>query len=121
MAYSKYLVGSGIDAAVSSRLAAANAILQYVRRGNIFSVATFKDSDAEAMEIEIAPKSAACQRLLSELELPPLSVVGGVVREGRAFVPTGDTLLVGGDHLIVLVPRTSIPEIEGLCGRQRRA
>ena len=37
------LAGVGIDAAVSSRLAAANEILRFVRRGRIRSVTTFQD------------------------------------------------------------------------------
>lgn len=117
ISYVKHLVGSGIDAAVSSRLAAANAILQYVRRGKIFSVATFKDSDAEALEIEVAAGSLADLQTLATLELPPLSVVGGIVRDGVAFVPRGDTQLQAGDHLIVFVPREAISDVEAMCSR----
>ena len=117
VSYVQHLSGSGIDAAVSSRLAAANAILQYVRRGRIFSVATFKDSTAEALEIEVAAGSEADLTTLAELELPPLSVVGGIVRDGKAFVPKGATELQAGDHLIVFVPREAIGDVEAMCSR----
>lgn len=117
VSYVKHLIGTGIDAAVSSRLAAANAILQYVRRGRIFSVATFKDSDAEALEIEVAAGSTADLQTLAELDLPPLSVIGGIVRDDHAFVPRGDTELRAGDHLIVFVPREAIHDVEAMCSR----
>src|SRR5690606_33912189 len=49
IAYVNLLAGTGIDAAVSSRLIAAGAILRFVRRGRIHSVVTFNDTDAEAI------------------------------------------------------------------------
>ncbi|MDH3730803.1 MAG: Trk system potassium transporter TrkA, partial [Acidimicrobiia bacterium] len=53
------LSGTGLDAAVSTRLAAASAILRYVRRGRIYSVATFQDSQAEAIDIQVDAGSSS--------------------------------------------------------------
>ncbi len=117
VSYVQLLIGTGIDAAVSPRLAAANAILQHVRRGRIFSVATFKDTTAEVLEIEVAAGSEVDHSIVAELRLPPLSVIGGVVRDGRAFVPRGRTELQAGDHLIVFVPRENIQHVEAMCLR----
>ncbi|MDX1450305.1 MAG: Trk system potassium transporter TrkA, partial [Acidimicrobiia bacterium] len=57
--YVNLLAGTGIDAAVSSRLIAAGAILRFVRRGRVHSVVTFTDTDAEAIELEVDPRSRA--------------------------------------------------------------
>lgn len=115
LAYVTLLIGSGIDAAVSTRLAAANAILQFVRRGRIRSVATFKDTRAEALDIEIEAGSRADGEELQHLGLPEAAVVGGVARDSGAFVPRGDTILRPGDRLIVFAPPESIGAVEAMC------
>jgi trk system potassium uptake protein TrkA len=104
------VTGEGIDAAVSSRMSAANEILRFVRRGVIHSVVTFADSDAEAIELEIGPKSKAIGKTIAQLQLPHSMIIGGVQRGSDAIVPRGDTRIEVGDHLIVI----TLPETIGL-------
>lgn len=108
--------GLGIDATVSSRLSAANEILRFVRRGVIYSVATFSDSDAEAIELEVGPTSPAIGKTLSDLKLPHSLIIGGVQRGDDAFVPRGNTEVQAGDHLIVIALPESIVAAEKLSG-----
>lgn len=108
--------GIGIDATVSSRLAAASEILRFVRRGNIHAVVTFHDSDAEAIELEVGPASSAVGRTLADLHLPHSLIVGGVQRGDTAFVPHGDTVIEIGDHLIVIALPEAIKDAESLSG-----
>jgi trk system potassium uptake protein TrkA len=114
IAYVGLLGGTGIDAAVSARLAAANAILRFVRRGRIHSVATFKDTDAEAMEIEVVADSPAVGKLLRELDLAAGAVIGGIHREGEAIVPHGATEIRAQDRLILFALPTAIHDVEQL-------
>ncbi len=104
----------GIDATVSSRLAAANAILRFVRRGLIHSVATFSDTDAEAIELEVSPNSAAVDKPIVDLGLPAESLIGGVLRDGDAFVPTGHSTIRAGDILIIFSLPSAIQTVERL-------
>src|SRR5690606_12376835 len=73
--YLSLLSGLRIDAAVSSRLLAASAILRFVRRGDIHQVVTFSDTDAEAIEVEVLPGAPAVDMSLLDLDLPPGVVV----------------------------------------------
>lgn len=114
--YVGLLEGVGIDAAVSSRLAAAAAILRFVRRGRIHSVATFEDTDAELLEIEVGARSRAVGKALSQAGVPKSAIVGGVLRRGEAFVPTGSTVVEPEDHLIVFTMPESISDVERLFG-----
>lgn len=100
IAYVGLLSGLGVDAAVSSRLMAASAILRFVRQGRVEQVATFSDTDAEAIEVEVVPKSQACNKTLLELDLPVGVIIGGISRDGTTFVPDGSTIIRGGDHVI---------------------
>jgi len=100
IAYVSLLSGVGIDAAVSSRLMAASAILRFVRAGQVEQVATFSDTDAEAIEVEVEAKSKACNKTLLDLELPVGVIIGGISRNGTTFVPDGSTIIRPGDHVI---------------------
>lgn len=115
LSYIGLLSGTSVDATVSSRLAAANAILHFVRRGRIHAVSTFKDTEAEALDIEVVPGSAVDGCAVRDLDLPRTAVIGGVAREGRAFVPSGETVLEGGDRIIVFAPPEAITGVEAIC------
>ena len=110
------LAGVGVDTGVSSRLAAANDILRFVRRGRIRSVTTFQDSTAEALEIEVSPGSEAIGRSLRDTHLPKSAIIGGVIRDGKAFIPHGDTVVESGDDLILVVLPDAIPAVEKVFG-----
>ena len=100
ISYVGLLSGLGIDAAVSSRLMAASAILRFVRKGKVEQVATFSDTDAEALEIEVSAGSEACNKTLFDLNLPIGVIIGGISRAGTTFVPDGSTVVRSGDHII---------------------
>lgn len=116
LSYVGLISGFGIDATVSVRLAAANSILRFVRRGKIHSVVTFNDTDAEVIEIEVDASSDAVGRTLSELPLPEGAVVGGIMRAGDAFVPTGVTEIEPRDHLILFTLPQAMGAVEGMFG-----
>ncbi len=108
------LKDAGVDAVVSARVAAANAILRFVRRDRILSVATFMDTDAEAIEIEVAPESPAVGASLTETQPPRGTVICGVIRGEEAFVPHGGTRIEKGDRIVVLSGREDIDAVEAL-------
>ncbi|MFO7298896.1 MAG: Trk system potassium transporter TrkA [Actinomycetes bacterium] len=98
--YVKLLSGVGIDAAISSRIMAANAILRYVRQGKVEQVATFSNTDAEAIEIVVDAGSPAVGRAVVDLGLPEGVVIGGISRNETTFVPDGSSVIREGDHII---------------------
>ena len=110
------LGGGGVDATVSPRLSAANEILRFVRRGRIYSAVTVPGSDAEAIELEVGPESPAIGKTLRELALPKTLIIGGVQRDGQAFVPRGNTEVKEGDHLIAVALPEGISAAEKLSG-----
>ena len=114
--YVGLLPGIGIDAGVSSRLAAANAILRFVRRGHVHSVVTFQDSPAEAIEVELDPGSRVIGKTLREIGLPKSVIVGGIIRNGKAFVPHGTTEISVRDRLIVIAMPEAIRSVESIFG-----
>jgi trk system potassium uptake protein TrkA len=91
----------GLDAAVSPRLSAANAILRYVREGSVSRVATFKDSDAEAIAFEVTHNSPVHGKNLAEAGFPAGVIVAAIVRGSEVTVPRGADVVLEGDTVIV--------------------
>jgi len=96
----------GLDAAVSPRLSAANAILRYVRRGTVTRVATFAGSDAEAIAFEVTERSPLAGKALAEVDFPDGAIVAAIVHGQGVVVPRGGDRVSAGDTCIVFaLPR----------------
>lgn len=104
----------GIDAAVSPRISAANAILRYVRRGGVRTVATLKGADAEAIEFEVGDEAPILHRPLKDVSFPKDGVIGAIIRDGEVISPRGDDVLLPGDRAFVFAAPAAVPEIERL-------
>ena len=104
----------GIDAAVSSRQSTVNAILRYVRRGNVKSVATLKGIDAEALELQVDADASIVGIPLAKSPLPAGAVLGAILRAHRIILPRGRDMVLGGDRVIVFALPDAIHEIERL-------
>ncbi len=110
----KLLGGVGIDAAISSRLTAASEILRFVHSGFVEQVATFSDTDAEAIDIEVQEGAAAVGQSLAELGLPTGVIVGGISRNETTFVPDGSSVIKAGDHIVFFALPQDIAASESL-------
>lgn len=102
----------GIDVALSPRQVAADMILRYVRRGSIISVATILDTDAEVMEVKVPDHSSFNNVLLSELACPKSLLIGALVRDQRAFIPSGSTVIKPGDTLVTFFSQDVAKDVE---------
>lgn len=104
----------GLDAAVSPRLSAANAILRYVRRGTVTRVATFKGSDAEAIAFTVSANSPLVGRPLAEASFPRGAIVAAVVRGSSVTVPRGKDALAAGDTVVVFALPDAVKRVTEL-------
>ncbi len=104
----------GLDAAVSPRLSAANAILRYVRRGSVTRVATFKEIQGEAIAFEVSPSSPIANVPLADARFPQGAILAAIVHGADAVVPGGQDKLTVGDTAIVFTLPKSVAQVEKL-------
>ncbi|PLX94231.1 MAG: hypothetical protein C0619_03315 [Desulfuromonas sp.] len=102
----------GIDACIAPRLAAASAILKFVRRGEIISLATIEGSNSEVLELEIKHQSGILNTPLSELHFPRGAIIGAIVRGEDYEIPTGDSSLQVGDRVVIFALPGSLNKVE---------
>jgi trk system potassium uptake protein TrkA len=104
----------GVDAAVSPRMAAVNAILSHVRRGAVLAVATLKGTRAEGIEFNVSQRFPYLGIPLSEVKLPARSLVGAIIRGQRVIIPGGSDNIRVGDRVVIFVLPESLRAVEDL-------
>jgi trk system potassium uptake protein TrkA len=103
----------GVDLTISPRMLAAEAILRFVRRGEIVDVALL-ESGAEMIELRVPPHSRVTGRPLSEVGFPEGAIVAALLRDGDVVIPTGREILKPGDDAVVFTVEDAIEEVERL-------
>jgi trk system potassium uptake protein TrkA len=113
------LVESGsIDIALSPQQATIGSLLAHIRRGDIVAVHSLRRGAAEALEA-IAHgdenSSMVVGRRIDEIELPPGTSIGALVRGDDVLIAHHDTVIEAGDHVILfLIHKKYITEVEQL-------
>lgn len=103
----------GITTTVSPRLAAADRILRYVRKGRVISITTFREQEAESIELIAAPQSRVVGKKLKDLRLPRECIIGAISRpSGEVIVPRGDDSIQAGDRVIFLALEGAVNTLE---------
>lgn len=102
----------GIDACISPRLAAAGAILKFVRRGDIISLTAVEGSNSEVLEIEINKESGLLDTPLKDLRFPRGAIIGAIVRGAEYEIPTGDSILGAGDRVVIFTLPEALQKVE---------
>ncbi len=95
-----------IDIAISPQQATIGSLLAHVRRGDVVKVHALRRGAAEAIEA-IAHgdrnSSKVVGRTLDDIELPPGTTIGAIVRGDRVIMVHHDTLIEAEDHIIMIV------------------
>ena len=102
----------GIDVAISSSLIAVNKTLQHIRKGKIANVVTLLEDQAEVIEIEALETSDLINQRLKDLHLPKGVLVGAIFRGEELVVPDGETTIVPGDKVAMVVASSAMKQLE---------
>lgn len=113
------LVQSGsIDIAISPQQITIGALLTHIRRGDVVVVHSLRRGAAEAIEAVAhgTPEtSRVVGRTVEQVQLPPGTTIGAIVRGEDVMMAHHDTLIEADDHVILfMVDRKHVPDVEKL-------
>jgi len=113
------LVESGsIDIALSPQQATIGSLLAHIRRGDIVAVHSLRRGAAEALEAVAhgdKTSSMVVGRRIDEIDLPPGTSIGAIVRGEEVIIAHHDTVIEAEDHVILfLIHKRYITEVEQL-------
>ena len=92
----------GIDETISSTTLLFQLIKQEVATSELVPLALLQRGRLEVLEVELPARSPAIDKPVRELGLPSGCLLAAVVRGSQAQVVTGDTMLHGGETVVVL-------------------
>jgi trk system potassium uptake protein TrkA len=89
----------GIDVALSARGAAVESVVHQIEGGKAELLAVLEEGQAKVFELIVPDDYPATA--LKDLAAPPESIVGTILRNGDAIVPSGNDRIEPGDRLLV--------------------
>jgi trk system potassium uptake protein TrkA len=104
----------GVDVAVSTPHLLTALVEEAVSVGTLVRLLSFEGGRASLIEVTLASESRAANREVVELDFPRDSTVVAVLRNDRVVVPRGDTRLLPGDEVLVLVTANSIDGVRSI-------
>jgi trk system potassium uptake protein TrkA len=110
--YAPLVSAIGLESLVSARVAAVSAILKYIRKGLVVTVATLRNEDSEIVEATITEESKLAGKALMAVKFPQGAIVAGVLRRTEAIIPKGNTVIEAGDALVVVAKSEVVPILE---------
>jgi trk system potassium uptake protein TrkA len=100
----------GIDVAVSTKFAALHEIKNEFSEHNVDIIATVEQGQGEVLNI-ILPENFKTVKLM-DLKMTPRAVIGIVNRNKKVIIPTGNTLIMAGDEIIVFTKNEDANKIK---------
>jgi trk system potassium uptake protein len=117
-AYGELVEGSTIDIAVSPQQVTLSSLLTHIRQGTMVRVHSLRRGAAEAIEaVALGDRrtSRVIGRAVEEIELPPGTTIGGIVRGEQLLIAHHDVVVEPNDHVILfLVDKRQLRQVEML-------
>ncbi|HXJ98288.1 MAG TPA: Trk system potassium transporter TrkA, partial [Gelidibacter sp.] len=89
----------GIDTLINKKLLAANNIFRYIRKGEVVAMTKLNNMNAELLEFVVKTRSKITNKVIKDLDFPRSAIMGGVIRNGKGFIPLGDFRVQEGDRV----------------------
>ena len=104
----------GIQSLINKKLIAASNIFRHIRKGEIVALANLHNIDAEVFEFEVQDGAKVTKHPIKDLRFPREAVFGGIIRNEKAMMATGDMQIQSKDKVIVFCLPESINTVEKL-------
>lgn len=104
----------GVDVVVNPRSITVSQILSHVRRGRVHAVYSVQEDFGELIEADALETSNLCGKPLTEIDLPGNARFGAIIRDDTVIVPRPDTIVNGGDRIILFAAKDAVRKVEKL-------
>ncbi len=103
-----------IDTAFSPDILTTGEVLRFCRKGDIITVTSFSEIDADIMKIKISSQLTIINKTLAEIDFPDGSLVGAIIRDEKVIIPTGNDKILFDDILMIFSIPKAINDIESM-------
>jgi len=106
----------GVDVAVSTPRMLSALVEEAVSVGDLVRLFTFRQGDANLVEITLAKDSPVVGKRVGSQNWPTDTALVAIVRGPRVFAPSADDPLDAGDELLFVAAPDQEPELQRLLG-----
>ncbi|MFM8349834.1 MAG: potassium channel family protein [Actinomycetales bacterium] len=106
----------GVDVAVSTPRMLSALVEEAVSVGDLVRLFTFRQGQADLVEITLSSDSPAVGQTVGEQQWPPDTALVAIVRGPRVITPSADEPLDAGDELLFVTSPDQEPELQRLLG-----
>jgi len=104
----------GVDVAVSTPHLLTSLVEEAVSVGTLVRLLSFERGRASLIEVTLASDAKVANQEIVDLDFPRDSTIVAVLRQERVIFPRGDTLLLPGDEVLVLVTPDSEADVQAI-------
>jgi trk system potassium uptake protein TrkA len=104
----------GIDVTVSQTNVILALIEQEIPERSFVHLLTLKHADLALVSATIADDSPVVGETIAAIRLPPETVIGAILRNGKVVVPSGSIALQADDEVVILARREHEPALRRL-------
>jgi trk/ktr system potassium uptake protein len=108
----------GVDVEVSTPDIIAKIIEEETTLGEVVTVMKLQAGDIGLVEITLTPDAQALGKKLSDLELPPDTLIVTVVREDAMLIPRADTVFQPRDRVLAMTDVRNQQALQQLLGHR---
>ena len=102
---------AGIDVAINPREVTAEEIVRHAHDPRTQQVAMLEGDRYEVLDVTVRAESRLVNRPFRDLPMTG-SLIGAIVRNGKALIPHGDDMLFPGDRVIIFTESRRAREVE---------
>ena len=114
MAYVGMAEQLSIGTIINKKAIAASAIYQIMLDTNVMNITYLLSANADAAEFVPVEGSKITQHPVKNLKLPKGMTIGGLVREGKGMLVSGNTEIKPGDSVVVFCHGINLKQVEKL-------
>jgi trk/ktr system potassium uptake protein len=102
---------AGIDVAINPRTVTAEEMVRFAHDPRIRQLAMLEGDRFEVLDITVRPESTLTGTPFRQLPMTG-SLIGAIVRDGRAIFPHGNDMLEPGDRAIIFTESSRVARVE---------
>ena len=106
-----------VDVALNQAEILASLIEEEMSLGDMMTLLKLRRGSYALVEERIPQGAKAVGLSVSQLMLPPNSVIAGIIRDGQILMPRGNTIFAVGDEVLAFADHDSTDDLAALFGR----
>jgi len=107
-----------VNRVINPKKVTVNSILKFIRKGNVASVNSLHELDAEVMEMVVDSDAKVVGKKIMDLNFPSDAIIGAIVKKGKMVFATGDYVIESGDHVLIFLFSSAIAKVESIFAKK---